>query len=99
MEIKNYPKTLHISPTLELRGVFIGTRGTGGQGTNPGPKRGARRGRTATETRLGPCFCGRTAAVVVASAALRAAPVLFFSCLYLVPVLCLQPLVLTESAS
>ena len=27
-------------------GVFIGTRGTGGQGTNPGPKRDRSRGHT-----------------------------------------------------
>ena len=31
-------------PTLEPRGVFIGTREEGGQRTNPGPKRGRGRG-------------------------------------------------------
>ena len=39
MKKKNYPKPC-ISSTLDPKGVFIGTRGTGGQGTNPGPKRG-----------------------------------------------------------
>ena len=52
------------------RGVFIGIRGTGGQGTNPAPKQRARRGRMAAETRLGPRFCGP---LVAARAALRAA--------------------------
>ena len=37
------PKTLHIQ-LRNPRGVFIGAKGTGGQGTNPGPKRRARRG-------------------------------------------------------
>ena len=32
-------------PSENPRGVFIGTREEGGQGTNPGPKRRARRGR------------------------------------------------------
>ena len=41
--MKNYPK-LCVSPTLEPRGVFIVTREEEGQGTNPGPKHGARRG-------------------------------------------------------
>ena len=55
--MKNYPK-LCISLLWNPRGVFIGIRGTWGQGTNPGPKRRARRGRMAAETRLGPRFRG-----------------------------------------
>ena len=48
-------------------GVFIGAKGTGGQGTNPGPKRRARGGRIAAETRQMPRKRGITLAA-------RAAP-------------------------
>ena len=41
--MKTTPKTLHIQ-LWNPRGVFIGTREEGGQGTNPSPKRRARRG-------------------------------------------------------
>ena len=61
---------LCIYSTLEPKGVFIGTREEGGQGTNPGPKRRARRDRTAAETRPKPHFRGHQ---VVARAALRVA--------------------------
>ena len=67
--MKNYPK-LCISPTLEPQRGFIGTREEGGQGTNPGPKRGRGCGRTAAEMRLWPRFRGYRLA---ARAALRTA--------------------------
>ena len=50
MEMKTTLK-LCISSLGNPRGVFIATREEGGQGTNPGPKRRARRGRMAAETR------------------------------------------------
>ena len=56
------------------RGVFIGAKGTGGQGTNPGPKYDRGRGRTAAKTRPKPHFRGHN---VAARAALRAARCLF----------------------
>ena len=63
--MKTTPKTC-ISSTLEPQGVFIGAKGTGGQGTNPGPKRRARHGRTAAKTRPRPRFCGRMGAAAPA---------------------------------
>ena len=53
--------------TEEPRRVFIGIRDEGGQGTNPGPKRGAPRAHVAAETRHMPRFRGSTLAA-------RAAP-------------------------
>ena len=68
MENENYPKPC-ISLLWNPRGVFIGIRGTGGQGTNPGPKRRAPRpygrGNAAWPAFRGP--------LVAARAALRAA--------------------------
>ena len=69
MEIKITPNSAYL-PSGNPTGVFIDTRATGGQGTDPGPKRAARRGRTAAETRLGPRFRGP---LVAARVALRAA--------------------------
>ena len=43
MKMKTTLNSVYL-PTEEPRGVFIGTREEGGQGTNPGPKSGARRG-------------------------------------------------------
>ena len=45
MENENYPKPC-ISPTLEPRGVFIGTREEGGQLETAGQKHGRSRGHT-----------------------------------------------------
>ena len=39
MKMKTTPKTLYIFNS-GTQGVFIATREEGGQGTNPGPKRG-----------------------------------------------------------
>ena len=41
--MKTTPKTLYIFNS-RTQGVFIATREEGGQGTNPGPKRGRSRG-------------------------------------------------------
>ena len=74
-------------------GVFIGAKGTGGQGTNPGPKRRARHGRMAAETRS----CARAAAIQWPRERRfepRAVPSV--PCQALCPVLVLQPLVLTN---
>ena len=51
---ENYPKTTWHSVYPHLQnptGVFIGTRGKGGQGTNPGPKYGRGRARTGAKMR------------------------------------------------
>ena len=53
------------------RGVFIGFRGTGGQGTGCDPKRRARRGRIAAETRQKPRFRGSPGAARGAPPAAR----------------------------
>ena len=45
-------------PSANSRGVFIGTSKEGGQGTRWDPKRRARRGRIAAETRQMPRFRG-----------------------------------------
>ena len=37
--MKTTPNSAYV-PSANPRGVFIGTREEGGQGTNPGPKRG-----------------------------------------------------------
>ena len=72
-----------VSPKLwNPRGVFIAIREEGGQGTNPGPKRRARRGRMAAKTRPKPRFRGHQ---VTARAALRAARSLFCPLLGPVP--------------
>ena len=76
----NYPKlengdktTLKycISLNTEPQGVYIGTRGKGGQGTNPDPKYGRVRARTAAKTRPRPCFRRSSRAARAAPAAAR----------------------------
>jgi len=47
--MKTTPKTLYISNS-GTPGDFYRHQGRGGQGTNPGPKHDARRGRTESET-------------------------------------------------
>ena len=51
MEMKTTLK-LYISSCSGTQGVYIGIRGTGGQGTNPGRKRG--RGHTVAPRRFKP---------------------------------------------
>ena len=63
----NYPKLQNgdettlkhcISSALKVQGVFIDTRGKGGQGANPGPKYGRGRACTAAKMRQKPRFHG-----------------------------------------
>ena len=59
--MKTTPKTMYIL-ALKPQGAFIATREEGGQGTNPGPRRGRDRGRMAAETWPRPRFRGNTVA-------------------------------------
>ena len=89
MELKTTPNS--VSPRLwNPRRQFIGIKGTRGQGTRCGPKRRARRGHQVLAR-----------AAIKCSRARRIEPraVLSVPCQFLSPVLVLQPLVLTKSAS
>ena len=65
MKNENYPKTLYISLFWNPGGIYR-HQGRGGQGTNPGPKRGRSRGRTAVKKQPRSCFRGRTGAAAPA---------------------------------
>jgi len=92
-------KTILLSVYLlskKSQAVFIGTRGMGGQGANPGPKYGRSRARTAAETRPGLRFRSSSRA---ARAALSVARCPVCLCRLQVPVSDFGPLILTNQLS
>ena len=93
--MKNYPKTC-IYSTLKPKGGFYRHQGRGGPGDKPWPE--AARAAAVWPRKRG---YGRVFAAIQWPRARRFEPraILSVSCQFLCPVLCLQPLILTESAS